>query len=96
MQLCVCQVIREAWAHEECSHHKANQEKQERDWTISRQMVEYKDGEMALQGLYARPQGKGLRKKLPGVILAHTAVGPQEGIAPTHRDLGRADYQLGG
>lgn len=78
------QVIREAWAKEQnnlcgagdisspssCSH---------ASWNIRRSVVEYNDGGTSLQGLYVRPEGDGLPDRVPGVILAHTAVGPQEG-----------------
>ncbi|CAM9459494.1 unnamed protein product [Hapterophycus canaliculatus] len=48
-------------------------------WSIRRSVVEYNDGDTVLQGLCARPEGEDLPERLPGVILAHTAVGPQEG-----------------
>lgn len=43
--------------------------------------MDYDCGGTALKGLYARPEGEGLPDRIPGVILAHTAVGPQEGVA---------------
>ena len=68
-------VIREAWAAE-VSPSDAGQGG---GWTIRRQIVEYRDGETTLEGLYARPEGDGLSERIPGVIVAHTAVGSQEG-----------------
>lgn len=70
------QVIREAWAGELGQKADADLRKH---WSIKREVVAYKDGEMDLQGLYVRPEGQGLPDRIPGVILAHTAVGPQEG-----------------
>lgn len=72
----IVQVIREAWAGELGQTADADLRKH---WRIKREVVAYKDGEMDLQGLYVRPEGQGLPDRIPGVILAHTAVGPQEG-----------------
>ncbi|CAM9520296.1 unnamed protein product [Scytosiphon promiscuus] len=49
-------------------------------WSIRRSVVEYSDGDTVLQGLCTHPEGEGLPDRLPGVILAHTAVGPQEDL----------------
>lgn len=70
------QVIREAWAGE---LGKTTDAAVGKDWSVRREVVEYSDGEMSLQGLYARPVGEGVPERIPGVVLAHTAVGPQEG-----------------
>lgn len=84
------QVIREAWAKYQTALHGAGDtssfSSSPSSWNIRRSVVEYKgDGGTALQGLYARPEGEGLPGRLPGVIIAHTAVGPQEGTVPISR-----------
>ncbi|CAN0325770.1 unnamed protein product [Ectocarpus fasciculatus] len=74
-------VIREAWAASTTNPGTTNgggASSSCASWSIRRSVVEYSDGDTALQGLYARPEGDGLPDRLPGVILAHTAVGPQE------------------
>lgn len=68
-------VIRDTWA----ADLKQSDPSQANRWRIRREVIEYKDGQMTLQGLSVRPEGEGLPTRLPGVILAHTAVGPQEG-----------------
>ncbi|CAM9189312.1 unnamed protein product [Ectocarpus sp. 8 AP-2014] len=74
-------VIREAWAAATTNPDTTNgrgASSSSVSWSIRRSVVEYSDGDTALQGLYARPEGEGIPDRLPGVILAHTAVGPQE------------------
>lgn len=75
------QVIREAWAADlRDRHHRGEDSNSDSNcWTIKREVVEYNDGDITLEGFLATPEGEGLPAHLPGVILAHTAVGPQEG-----------------
>lgn len=78
------QVIREAWAKDQATRNgvgdSSSSSSSSSSWNIRRSVVDYKDdGGTALQGLCARPEGEGLPDRLPGVIVAHTAVGPQEG-----------------
>lgn len=77
-------VIRDAWA---AGLAGSGPDQADRGWRIRREVIEYKDGQASLQGLSARPEGGGLPTRLPGVILAHTAVGPQEGTADARRGL---------
>eukprot|EP00903_Cladosiphon_okamuranus_P008390 g8066.t1 len=79
------QVIREAWAKDQDQANRSGvgdssgASSSSPPWNIKRSVVDYRDdGGTALQGLYARPEGEGLPDRLPGVILAHSAVGPQE------------------
>lgn len=71
-------MIREAWAAD--LRWSDSSQTNKTDWSIRREVIEYKDGDLVLEGLYARPEGEGLPERLPGVILVHTAVGPQEGV----------------
>lgn len=67
-------LIRGVWATETAQGRSATD-----GCVIRRDVVEYRDGDTLLQGLYAIPEGMGVPERLPGVIVAHTAVGPQEG-----------------
>jgi len=48
--------------------------------TIQRELVEYSDGDLPLYGLVAWPESCGEDAKLPGVLVAHTAVGAPEDL----------------
>lgn len=82
------QVIREAWARDtqntvaaigDDSSSSTGSSSSPSSWSIRRSVVQYSHRDTVLEGLFARPVGEGLPDRLPGVIVAHTAVGPQEG-----------------